>query len=234
MNICVDTRPRTKRGQHRKTKLPMFFEKLTRDDQDEYQLLRERLSSPEIKSRRSKTGFETLINMVKEYSVRGDEEDAIRSFVCGIVWLDNGLAINTHQLSLIISKCKSSINGSLQALGYGTVPSGADSCQDLLELYPFMRNKFAMLRQWTIRQKVDAERASNLLAIVQKCCQEESAGTEDFISPPPDLSRSRLPLTTGAYVTHECSLGETFHVLSNDHEEPDDDPFCFLPDESLW
>jgi hypothetical protein len=141
--------------------------------------------------------------------VRGDPSDAARGLVCGILWLDSGIAINTHQLRLISSKCKSSINASFQTLGYGTIPSGADVSRELLQAFPFMQTQFALLRQWTIRQKVDqSQPAMKLSEIVRKKCEERHQKVEDDITPPPDEDR-----WVNSYLNDECSLGDMVRAI---------------------
>jgi hypothetical protein len=67
--------------------------------------------------------------------------------------MDNAIAINTRQLRLLISKCKSSINGSLQKMGYTTHMSHSESWKILFSRIPLLKDHFIELRQWTIRYK---------------------------------------------------------------------------------
>ena len=147
--------PRTYDPSH----LPMYFDKLDSDDQEEYKELRKKLNSPSCKNRRNKSieTFKRILKSIKEYAIRGDNDDSLRCFVCGIIWLKNGIAINTHQLSLIISKCKSSINWCFQLMGYETIPTAADSAGEIIRMYPFLKNNFPELRKWTVRRKVNGD-----------------------------------------------------------------------------
>jgi hypothetical protein len=96
-----------------------------------------------------------MLDLIKAYAVRSDSDDLSRSLVCGIVWLSSGIAVNIQQLKLLSSKCKSSINGSFVQLGYLPIPSGADTAGELIQKFPFMKDQFSELRQWTIRQVKD-------------------------------------------------------------------------------
>jgi hypothetical protein len=96
-----------------------------------------------------------MLDLIKAYAIRGDADDLPRSLVCGVVWLANGIAVNIQQLKLLSSKCKSSINGSFSQLGYRPIPSGADTAGELIQKFPFMKDQFTELRQWTIRQLKD-------------------------------------------------------------------------------
>jgi hypothetical protein len=130
-----------------------FYEKLTAEEQEGYEHLRESLTEPIYKGRRhqSTESFRQVLELLKNYV--GDS--TVRALVCGIIWLDHGLGINTHQLSRVCNRSKSSINGSMQALGYGTVPSGADVAPHFAQLFPSLKGDYGQLRQWTIRRRTD-------------------------------------------------------------------------------
>ncbi|OHS96650.1 hypothetical protein TRFO_09797 [Tritrichomonas foetus] len=153
-------------------KQPNYFDQLSNEDKIKYQELKKQLSLPACKNRRNKSNetFQDMVNAIQSFVVRNDENDITRSLVCGIVWLDNGIAINTHQLSIITNKCKSSINGSFQSLGYGTTPTGTESSTEIISKFPFMKKNFGELRQWTVRQKLSqpSSQSLNLREIVQK------------------------------------------------------------------
>ncbi|EAX91627.1 hypothetical protein TVAG_307030 [Trichomonas vaginalis G3] len=174
-------------------KLPRFFEILSETDKEAYHQLRKALNSPNCKNRRNKSiqTFREIITSIKNYVIRGDSEDKNRSLVCGTIWLHEGIAINTHQLRLLMSKCKSSINGSFQAMGYETIPTGADSAGELINLYPFMKNNFMELRQWTVRFKSGGNDSLLSSSKTEKKSDKRghSSKTSELrqISPPPDI-----------------------------------------------
>jgi hypothetical protein len=99
--------------------------------------------------------FDGIIGCVRHFAERGDDNDWRRFLVCGVCWLDNGIAVNTRQLRLLLSKCKSSINGSLQKMGYTTNVSHSESWKILSPHIPLLKDHFSELRQWTIRFKSD-------------------------------------------------------------------------------
>ena len=92
---------------------PMYWEKLSDTDKRQYLFLRQTLASPTCKNRRNRSAqtFSEILQGIKAYVVRGEPADHDRSLVCGVCWLNDKIAINTRQLRLILSKCKSSING---------------------------------------------------------------------------------------------------------------------------
>ncbi|KAH0792556.1 potassium/sodium hyperpolarization-activated cyclic nucleotide-gated channel 1 [Histomonas meleagridis] len=218
---------------------PAHWELLTPEDQHGYEMLQKALASPECKNRRNKSNetFIEVLNTIKNYVVRGDEGDIKRSLVCGIVWLESGIAINTHQLSPLIHKCKSSINGSFQSLGYGTIPTGSDSSNELLSTFPFMRANFSELRQWTIRQKItDNQPKAKISQLVLQKLQNTAPPEEDN-------STNTNEMTLTEFVRNLLAQKGQRAVLSappipppktTTTPPPDirDDPFTFIGDSS--
>lgn len=132
---------------------PKYFNLLNEEDQEQYTRLRSTLSSHICRNRRGKRleTFAEMLNAIKSFCIKGDSDDWKRCLVCGVCWLSNGIAINTRQLGLLIDKCKSSINGSLQKMGYSTLQSRSESAGPLTEAIPELKNNFTELREWTVR-----------------------------------------------------------------------------------
>jgi hypothetical protein len=130
-----------------------FYNLLSAADKLQYDELRGVLSSELRRNRRGKRleGFAEILAAIHSFCVRHDGTDWQRSLVCGVCWLSNGIAINNRQLSSLIGKCKSSINGSLQKMGYSTVQSRAETIAPLTDAIPMLRNNFNELREWTVR-----------------------------------------------------------------------------------
>ena len=136
--------------------LPKYFENLTKNDQLEYLKLRSLFSSKECRNNRGQrlNKFSEILKTIQNFCVKNDAYDPIRFLVCGICWIPNGIAINTRQLRLLIDKCKSSINGSLQRIGFSAVTMKDSSYQQLYEKIPQLKDKFKETREWSIRQTV--------------------------------------------------------------------------------
>ena len=133
--------------------LPPYWELLSEEDKAGYLNLKAGFSSN--LNRRSKNSkfdnFEGILETIKIYAERGDGDDWRRCLVCGICWMDQSIAINTRQLRKLILKCKSSINGSLQKLGYATDTSHSESWKTLFPHIPILKDHFSELRKWTVR-----------------------------------------------------------------------------------
>jgi hypothetical protein len=227
--------------------LPTFWEMLGPDDQTAYRTMRDRLTEFAAKTKRARTNdsFCEILQQLKQFVCRGDAGDSIRGLVCGIVWLDDGIAINTHQFRLVSSKCKSSINAAFQGLGYGTTPSAAAISAELVRLFPFMQNNFALLRQWTIRQRVDAP-SPKLSEIVHQRLSECSKQEE--ITPPPARDPTNDPYVN-SYLNDQCTLGDMVRALIQSRKEPsaapepkgqqdnidiEGDGLCFFQRDAAW
>jgi hypothetical protein len=132
---------------------PKFYDLLSTGDQDQYNELRSSLSSQMCRNRRGKRleSFSEILGSIRSFCIRNKEDDWKRCLVCGVCWLPSGIAINNRQLSILIDKCKSSINGSLQKMGYSSLQSRNESTGALYDSIPLLRNNFNELREWTVR-----------------------------------------------------------------------------------
>lgn len=133
--------------------MPVFYDLLNDADKKAYNKMRMTLSSPACKHRRhhSKELNREIVNTIKKFVVRNDSDDWKRALVTGIAWLPNAIAINTRQLRLLLSKCKSSINALFQNLGYYTIPTTNDYSSSIISCFPILKDDFSELRKWTIR-----------------------------------------------------------------------------------
>jgi len=143
---------------------PAFYEILSPSDQEGYQKLRASLSSSQNKYKRNKrlSSLQYALNEIQKFCIRGDQDDWRRSLVCGVCWLGLDIAINTRQLRLMIDKCKSSINGALSKMGYGTMVVKGEGSAPLLSAIPQLRGNFLEQRMWTIRKRIISSPAPNV------------------------------------------------------------------------
>ena len=137
-------------------KTPEYWNLLTDKDKERYCALKLAFTPGELISSRiaSNETFMQILSIIRQYAERGDSDDWKRFLVCGICWLDDGIAINTRQLTLLLSKCKSTINGSLQKIGYKASTTYIDCSKTLFPKIPFLREQTDDLRKWSIRRRV--------------------------------------------------------------------------------
>ena len=136
--------------------LPQYFDLLSDTDKSEYLSLRVAFNADSLRRNRGKRieTFDGILEMIRQFAEKGDENDWKRCLVCGVCWMDRAIAINTRQLRLLIAKCKSSINGSLQKMGFSTNPSHSESWKILFSRIPLLKDNFTEIRQWTIRYRM--------------------------------------------------------------------------------
>lgn len=118
----------------------------------QYQFQQETAKSPKGKRLDS---FNEKLNKIKKFIEKGDGEDWKRSIVCGIFFSDlpNFLAIQIQQFKMLVGKCKSSINGSFQQLGYVAQPQLEQ--EFLSKKIPLQFRNVTDFKKWSIRQKMN-------------------------------------------------------------------------------
>ena len=96
-----------------------------------------------------------MIQIIKKFCIRKDPDDWKRELVCGICWMEGFIGINIRRLKLLISRCKSSINGSLQRAGLSIFMGRSESSNMLSRKFPFLAKDNNELRQWTLRKHIE-------------------------------------------------------------------------------
>jgi hypothetical protein len=133
--------------------LPLYWELLTRNDLDSYVQLRKDFYDEMNKSKKGERleAFVRRLMKVRSFIERGDNDDWKRGLVCGIIFLENSLAIHIQQFRLLLGKCKSSINGSLQAIGFVANPQGGPIEKELYYKVPIFQRERSDIKKWTVR-----------------------------------------------------------------------------------
>jgi hypothetical protein len=135
---------------------PSFFSLLDGEDKNKYIELRDQLRMSQKRYKRFKRieSLQDSLDMIHRYCIRRGSDDWKRCLVCGVCWMGQDIAINTRQLRLLVDKCKSSINGALSKMGYGTAPVKSTIAATLLQYIPYLKGNFVEQRQWTVRRKI--------------------------------------------------------------------------------
>ena len=212
-------------------KIPQYWDRLSPADQQVYTQIQHDFSSANTENRKYKSTkvFCDFITTLKGFVMQGDDNDKNRALVCGIYWFGNTIAINTRQMMTLISKCKSSINGSFQALGYGTIPTGANSAMALIRLFPHLANNFSELRQWTVRQLLAQTPAPSKLAQLM----EQTYKPQHITPPPSGTSYSEQTQPTGMTISltnTENQLNEIASSLIENPQTPNKEQDLFMFD----
>jgi hypothetical protein len=128
---------------------------LSPDDVREYLSLRAGFHDEFGKSKKGERldTFMDQLKRIRKFVERADDSDNWkRSVVCGIFFLADGFAINIQQLRLLLGRCKSSINGSLQRLHCAVEMPGQSVHPELLARIPASYREGNELKKWTIRR----------------------------------------------------------------------------------
>ena len=156
MNFCSNS-------QIINSQAPQFWWMINNADKYQYTCLKLAIASNCTKNQRNKRieTFSEVMEAIKTFAIRGDQEDKIRCLVCGIAWLPEGIAINTHQLKKLVSKCKSSINGSLQKMGFIVNLGRTEAANAVTNNFTFLKDNNTELRKWSVRKYPSGTNSTN-------------------------------------------------------------------------
>jgi hypothetical protein len=150
---------------HRSPALTLLSES-DRAGYSQLQALITRTTFTSPRQQRVKTFCDTL-EAIRGFVMRDEPGDALRGMACGLYWLPDGIAVDVHEVRRLVPRCKSSINASLQKLGY-SLSLGRLECAELLtKIFPLLRDQTAELRKWSIR-KAESQRPSMILPILAR------------------------------------------------------------------
>lgn len=130
-----------------------FWNALSREDQDEFMRLRtnfhngQKISS---KDRRIVT-FSKELNIVLRFLERSSANLEARCILTGVCFVGPIICVNNRQLKAFLSRCKSSINGSFQQLGYVALKTKSKARNCVISALPMLQNHPNILKQWTVR-----------------------------------------------------------------------------------
>jgi hypothetical protein len=124
------------------------------EDQRQYKALCQKiqqqlmLATPETLTQ----AFAMALQDIKTFVTASDTaEEQRKSFLCGIIWQPDGIAVNTRQLGQMTGRTRSSINRLFRLLGYEPVPIAAQCAKVIADLAPRMKRNASEYRQWTFR-----------------------------------------------------------------------------------
>ena len=95
--------------------------------------------------------FSNEVLSILTFVDRSPDNREDRAIVSGLAFAGPFVCVNTRQLKSFIGRCKSSINGSFQQIGYLAVKTKAKAKECICTFLPSLQNDPGILRQWTIR-----------------------------------------------------------------------------------
>jgi hypothetical protein len=133
--------------------VPLFFwNQLSPDDKSEFIRLRSSFHETQktsSKDRHSIT-FQRELNIAFQYVERQLEHIDARAILTGVCFAGPIVCVNNRQLKSFLGRCKSSINGSFQQLGFTALRSKSKARDCVMAVLPALRGS-PIARQWTAR-----------------------------------------------------------------------------------
>ena len=132
---------------------PVFWERLPNEDRAEFLRLRNQLHSyqkPTGKDPRVVTFRKELLAVLK-FIERDEAHREERSILTGIAFAGPFICVNTRLLKSFLGRCKSSINGGFQQMGYVAIRTKAKARSCIVTVMRSLTSDPALLRQWTVR-----------------------------------------------------------------------------------
>lgn len=129
---------------------------ITKDDFNYYCKLKNTLSSHICRNCRNRRieAFNEILSTIHYFVTRKKEDSWKRSLICGVCWYKNYIVVNIRQMSYLLDKCKSSINGSLQRLCLFVLQDKKQSLKIILEAIPYLKNQPDLIITWSVRQNM--------------------------------------------------------------------------------
>lgn len=129
-------------------------ELLSKDDYDSYLYLKKTFSSDVCRNCRNRRvqSFSEILSAIHCFIEKTKEDSWKRALVCGLCWYKNYLCVNIKQMSSLLEKCKSSINGSLQRLYLIALRNKQQSIKIIIEAIPYLKSHQNLLKMWSVRQ----------------------------------------------------------------------------------
>ena len=132
---------------------PVFWDKLSAEDKAEFNSLKNQFHqnfNSYGKDRRVVTFANELMSVLK-FIDRDSMHREERSILTGVCFAGPLICVNTRQLKTFLGRCKSSINGSLQQMGYIALRTKAKARNCIISILKPLSNEPSILRQWTVR-----------------------------------------------------------------------------------
>ncbi|KAH0789761.1 hypothetical protein GPJ56_006263 [Histomonas meleagridis] len=130
-----------------------YWNKLDQADKLEFQSLRRRFhQNQKISSKDPRLiSFSNDLCEILRFIEHPGPGRENRTILAGVAFSGPFICVNTRQLKNFLGRCKSSINGSFQQLGYVALKTKSKARTCVLSLIPSLMNDQNTLRQWTVR-----------------------------------------------------------------------------------
>jgi hypothetical protein len=172
-----------------KTNCPDYWQEISELDQKKYHKLQSRIALFKTRTHQGQgtRKFQGVMKEINDFAIRKDGDDYKRCFVCGIIWLTDAIAVNTHKICSLTGMSRSAINAGFQDLGLLSKNESQAHASDLRQRLQSFGYGNAECRQWTIRVHL------NSLPAVQRDSSTFQKPANDARSSHSSISRYELP-----------------------------------------
>jgi hypothetical protein len=83
-----------------KTNYPDHWHEINESDQKKYRKLQSRIALVKTRTHQGQgtLKFQWIMKEINDFAICNDDDDWKRCFVCGIIWLNDAIAVNTQQI----------------------------------------------------------------------------------------------------------------------------------------
>jgi hypothetical protein len=130
-----------------------FWSQLSQDDKDDYVKICSNFRQNHKAAGRHHRAiiFQHELLVLLGYIERRPDNMDVRAMLVGVCFAGPIICVNTHLLKSILSRCKSTINGSFQQLGFAALRAKGKARACVLAVLPSLTIDRFVLRQWTAR-----------------------------------------------------------------------------------
>lgn len=134
-----------------------YWENMSVKEKQEFLQLRDQFHQNQKASMKDRrlVSFGNEMQMVLKYTEKSDTFRENKCILIGIAFAGPFICVNTRQLKTFLGRCKSSINGSFQQLGYVALRTKSKARNCVLSVLPSLSNEPNLLRQWSVRYASD-------------------------------------------------------------------------------
>jgi hypothetical protein len=138
---------------HESTSATRSWSHLSAEDKQNYLNLRAQsvLQSRPHQKDRNPVVFRNEVRSIIDFIDSSPANREHRAIICGLVVRDPFILVNNRQLKHVIGRCKSSINGSFQQIGYLAVKTKDKARECTKLLIPSLATDPGQLKLWTVR-----------------------------------------------------------------------------------
>jgi hypothetical protein len=132
---------------------PAFWNRLSSDDKSEFMRLRSQFHGGQQSSTKDSrvVSLRNELTQILQFLERDEANREPRSILAGIAFAGPYVCVNTRVLKSFLGRCKSSVNGGLQQMGYVAIKTSTTARRCIITVMRTLASDPTLLRQWSVR-----------------------------------------------------------------------------------